>query len=106
MTGGDHHTHFVIQAPGPHADDKSDTESCTLQKIRISPEASRSIAEVLIRCFKPAISFDNLLDFLIDEIIIAILSALQTITHLASGNYSKSKQLIQKKVRDSYLRFD
>ena len=106
MTGGDHHTHFVIQAPGPHADDKSNTESCTLQKIRIGPEASRSIAKMLIRCFKPAISFDNLLDFLIDGIIIAILSALQTITHLASGNYSKSMRLIQKKVRFSYLRFD
>ena len=106
MTGGDHHTHFVIQAPGPHADDKSNTESSTLEKIRISPEARRSIAKVLIRCFKPAISFDDLLDFLIDEIIVAILSALQTITHLASRNYSKSKKLIQNKVRVSYLRFD
>ena len=81
MTSCDHDTHLVIQAPGAHANNKSNTESCPLQKLCLGPEARCSITKMLIHSFKPAIGLHNLLNFLIDKIIVVALGALQIVTH-------------------------
>ena len=62
VAGCDHDTHLVIQAPGAHANHKSNTESCPLEKLSIRSEACRSVAKMLAWRLVRIVNLANFLD--------------------------------------------